>query len=240
MNKVFIGFDTRMPTAYSVAVRSLLTHASGEVFIYPLLLAQLRGGGVYNRPTSIKNKVMFDEISQAPMATEFAISRFLVPYLCGYKGWAVFCDSDFMFMDDIAKALVYADDKYAVMCVQHEYDAPAGIKMDGQVQTSYVRKNWSSFMLFNCGHPANRFLNIKNINTLPGRDLHRFCWLDDNQIGDMPTGWNWLEGHSDPGINPKAVHFTRGTPDMKGYENVPYADLWKTYAKDFEPCKVES
>ena len=174
MNNVFIGFDVRMPVAYSVAVRSLIAHSKKDVSIYPLLLAHLRGGGIYNRPTSIKNGGMFDEISQAPMATEFAISRFLIPYLCGFKGWVVFCDSDFMFMEDISKALEQADDRFAVMCVKHEYDPPEGVKMDGQAQTRYMRKNWSSFMLFNCAHPANRFLSVENVNALPGRDLHRF------------------------------------------------------------------
>lgn len=239
MKRVFIGFDCRMPTAYSVAVRSLLTHAKEPVDISALLLPHFRGARLYDRPTSLKSGVMFDEISQAPMSTEFAISRFLVPHLCNYEGWAVFCDSDFMFFDDIENVFALADDKYAVMCVPHTYDVPAGTKMDGQVQTSYGRKNWSSFMLFNCAHPANKFLTPASVNAHPGRDLHRFCWLEDSQIGALPEAWNWLEGHSSPAISPKAVHFTRGTPDMPGYENVPYADIWNAYAKDFVPCKVE-
>jgi hypothetical protein len=237
MNKVFIGYDTRMPLAFSVAVDSIRKTASKPVDVSPLLLPFLKGAGLYTREIVRKDGVMTDVISGAPMATEFAISRFLVPYLSNYQGWSLFCDSDFLFLDDVNKVFEMADPKYAVMCVKHDYNPAGQVKMDGQVQTNYQKKNWSSFMLFNCLHPANKFLSVGNVNKLAGRDLHRFCWLDEDQIGDLPEVWNWLEGHSHDELNPKAVHFTRGTPDMKGYEDVKYAGIWKQYAKDLELCK---
>lgn len=240
MNKVFIGYDTRMPLAFSVAVNSMLATASKPVEINPLLLPLLKAAGYYSRPITKKNGVMNDDISGAPMATEFAVSRFLVPFLSGYQGWSIFCDSDFLFLDDIHKVFELADPKKAVMCVKHEYNPTGHVKMDGQVQTNYQKKNWSSFMMFNCLHPKNKFLSLGNVNKLAGRDLHRFCWLDEEDIGDLPEVWNWLEGHSDENMKPKAVHFTRGTPDMAGYETVPYADLWKQYAKDLHVCKQEN
>lgn len=240
MNKVFIGYDTRIPLAFSVAVNSMLATASKPVEINPLLLPLLKAAGYYSRPITKKNGVMNDDISGAPMATEFAVSRFLVPFLSGYQGWSIFCDSDFLFLDDIHKVFELADPKKAVMCVKHEYNPTGQVKMDGQVQTNYQKKNWSSFMMFNCLHPKNKFLSLGNVNKLAGRDLHRFCWLDEEDIGDLPEVWNWLEGHSDENLKPKAVHFTRGTPDMPGYEGVPYADLWKQYAKDLEICKQAS
>jgi hypothetical protein len=125
------------------------------------------------------------------------------------------------------------------MCVKHHYAPKEESKMDGQVQTQYVRKNWSSFMLFNNAHPANTFLNLTNVNSLPGRDLHRFSWLKDADIGELPVSWNWLEGHYPENMDIKAVHFTRGTPDMQGYENVPFAPLWNVYAERLKLCNPD-
>jgi len=228
--KIFIGYDSRFPLAYAVAVRSLILNGALESDIRPLLLPQLCGAALYDRPTSFKDGQMIDDISEAPMSTEFAISRFLIPHLCGYEGWALFCDSDFMFRDDIKKLFALADDRYAVMCVQHDYQPPEETKMDGRTQTKYARKNWSSLMLINCGHPANRNLKPGFVNTQPGRDLHGFRWLPEICIGALPVEWNWLEGHTPDTVQPKAVHFTRGTPDMAGYENIPFAHEWRQIA----------
>lgn len=231
MFNVFIGDDPRFQTAFDVAADSLREkNVSHETVCHRLALSDLRARGLYYRPTSQKESRLFDDISGAPMATEFAISRFLVPYLSDFKGWSLFCDSDFLFRSDIAKVFALADEKFAVMCVKHNYAPPEGVKMDGQLQQNYARKNWSSFMLFNNAHPANQFLTVEKVNELAGRDLHRFCWLKDEEIGALDESWNWLEGHSNPEINPDAVHFTRGTPDIEGYENAPYSGEWWFYA----------
>lgn len=229
MHGVFIGYDPRFQAAYDVAEKSLRGKCKSGADVFPLVLSQLKSRGLYNRPTSIKNGQLYDDISAAPMSTEFAISRFMVPFLSNYQGWSLFCDSDFLFRSDITGVFALTDEKYAVMCVKHDYRPQEGLKMDGQAQTRYPRKNWSSFMLFNNGHPANRLLTLDSINTLPGRDLHRFCWLKDEEIGSLPHSWNWLEGHSDTEIVPDAVHFTRGTPDIPGYESALYADEWRHY-----------
>jgi hypothetical protein len=68
---------------------------------------------------------------------------------------------------------------------------------------------------------------VERVNSLPGRDLHRFCWLDDDLIGDLDPAWNYLVGHSSPAIKPKVVHFTEGWPGLNGHGNVPYADEWR-------------
>jgi hypothetical protein len=237
-NRIFIGYDQKMPLAYAVANRSLVEKSTLAAEIEPLLLPQLSALGYYTRPTSIRSGNMFDNISEAPMSTDFAISRFLVPALSNFWGWSLFCDSDFMFMSDIKKIFEMKDPKYAVMCVKHNYNAQEGVKMQGQAQTAYPRKNWSSFMLFNNAHPANRFLSCANVNKYTGRDLHRFCWLPDDLIGSIDESWNWLEGHSSEEITPDAIHYTRGTPDMVGYESVKYADQWRAYALEFKGiCK---
>jgi hypothetical protein len=99
--------------------------------------------------------------------------------------------------------------------------------MDDQLQVRYARKNWSSLMLINHAHPANERLTVEMVNTLPGRDLHRFCWLQDDEIGALPPAWNYLVGHTKGVCVPKLVHFTDGYPLMPGYENATYADAWR-------------
>lgn len=230
-DSVFIGFDSRFQTAYDVAYKSLRAETSmAGLKVFPIILSRLKAAGLYDRPMSMIGEQMYDQISAAPMSTEFAISRFYAPFMANYHGWSIFCDSDFLFRADVRQVFELADPKYAVMCVKHEYAPQEKTKMDGQLQQLYQRKNWSSFMLFNNAHPANKFLDVNSINTLPGRDLHRFCWLKDEEIGDLPAEWNWLEGHSPLCVNPAAVHYTRGTPDLAGYEAAPYADEWRAYA----------
>jgi hypothetical protein len=112
------------------------------------------------------------------------------------------------------------------MCVKHDHRPSFNVKMDGQEQTSYPRKNWSSVMAFNVDHPANDALDIELANSKPGRDLHRFCWLGDDDIGALPPAWNSLVGYTDEVRDPKIVHFTDGGPWFEAFRNVPYADEW--------------
>lgn len=222
---IWIGYDPREGGAYTVAARSICRCTGGKKVALPIKLDQMRASGLYWRPTETRDGRLWDVISEAPMATEFAISRFLTPHLA--TGWALFVDADVMVRTDMAELFSLADDRYAVMCVKHRFDPPEGVKMDGQAQTRYARKNWSSVCLFNCDHPANKALTVDVINSWPGRDLHAFKWLKDAEIGELDPKWNWLAGHSDPSIDPAIVHFTDGTPDMPGYENAPYADEWR-------------
>jgi hypothetical protein len=238
VNKVFVGYDTRLPLPYAVTARSILKKTRYSVEITPLLLPHLQAQGLYVRETVTKDGQMFDTISDAPMSTEFAISRFLIPYLCDYQGFAVFCDSDFLFRSDIQNLFDLVDPSKAVQCVKHDYRPKDEKKMDGQIQTQYSRKNWSSLMIFNCGHPSNYKLDLTMVNTLPGRDLHAFSWLQDDEIGDIPPLWNWLEGHNLPTVGIEAVHYTRGTPDMAGYENTQHADEWRNIAGEMMLCKM--
>lgn len=227
MLKVFVGFDRREIPAYQVCVASLVERSSIQLDVTPLVEPHLRAMGLYRRPHQKRNGQLWDVISDAPMSTEFALTRFLVPHLAGYGGWALFCDCDFLWRADVAELLALADPRYAAMCVKHDHRPVEEIKMDGQAQVPYARKNWSSLMLWNCCHKALRPLNLRNINGAAGRDLHAFWWLQEDQIGALPEAWNWLEGWSSHDIEPKAVHFTRGTPDMAGYEAVPFADDWR-------------
>lgn len=225
--QIFVGYDPREAEAYSVARESIRARSTQPVKIRGVVLDDLKAKGLYRRPTERRNEKLWDSISEAPMSTEFAISRFLVPHLAGSQGWAVFLDCDVFCRTNLVRILDHADPAKAVMVVKHDYAPSSTVKMDGQEQTRYARKNWSSVMLFNLEHVSNVNLTVDLINSVPGRDLHRFCWLKDDEIGELPPEWNFLVGHTDPSINPKIVHFTEGGPWLPGYENVPFADEWR-------------
>lgn len=245
--KVYIGWDSREVEAYQVAEASIRRHVSRPVQITPLMLPQLELAGLMRRPmrrltkgkgmivkdgkierrviTSAHGLQLWDEISDAPMATEFANSRFLTPLLA-QTGWALFIDCDVVLLEDIAELFKLADPDKAVMCVQHGRLEEEGTKMDGQIQTVYNRKNWSSVMLFNCDHPKNRGLTLQMINTRPGRDLHRFCWLEDADIGTLPAEWNWLVNVQPRPPAPKLAHFTLGGPWLPDWRRQAHDDIW--------------
>lgn len=226
MIKIWIGYDSRQVDAYRVCLESLQEHLAPPVEVLPLKLAQIASEGLYNRSTGHRDGNLWDDISDAPMSTEFAISRFFIPFLQD-SGWAIFCDCDFLFRGDVAELIGLADKNYAIQVVKHNYVPRETTKMDGQKQTQYAKKNWSSLMLWNLEHPAHKRLTLEMLNTRPGRDLHGFCWLGSDEIGGLPLEWNWLEGISNPNVIPKAVHYTRGLPNVAGYEDSAYADEWR-------------
>jgi len=141
----------------------------------------------------------------------------------------MFCDCDMLFTADIAELFEFIDDKYAVMVVKHDHRPPEDAKMDGQSQDRYHRKNWSSVILWNCGHEANKSITPHLVNGKDGGWMHGFTWLEDSQIGSINETWNWLEGHNElPTISkyPKNIHFTRGGPWMPEWKDVTYAERW--------------
>lgn len=224
--RIYVGWDIREAIPWRVLEHSIKRLASQNVEIIPLILGDLQYKGLYTRPTEIRNGRLWDVISEAPMSTEFAITRFLVPHLAK-TGWAMFMDCDMLLRTDITKILFEIEQGRAVHCVHHMQEANFEPKMDGQIQVPYPRKNWSSLMLFNCDHEANKKLTPELVNAVPGRDLHAFNWLDGEPIGELHAGWNWLEGHSKPVDKLNVIHYTRGGPWMKEYENVEYANLWQ-------------
>lgn len=217
---IYIGVDHREPKSLQAAINSL---GLVSPWATPVLLdsVKLAERGLLYRPQDRRGQI-YDLISNAPCSTDFAISRFLTPIL-HQSGWAMFCDCDVVFMRDVADLFDLADESMAVMVVQHENGHESGTKMDGQAQQLYARKNWSSVMLFNCDHPANERLTLADVNTRPGRWLHRFGWLADSEIGALPAEWNWLVGVQERPQNPAIAHFTLGTPELR---EGPYSDLW--------------
>lgn len=225
--RVFIGWDPREQTAFDVCRWSLARRCSRPVSVYPIMEKTLRHmePPMYWRRHEMREGKLWDTVSQAPMSTEFAITRFLTPHLA-QEGWALFIDCDMLVLGDISDLFKKADPKYAVQVVKHLHIPTETEKMDGQIQTAYPRKNWSSVVLWNCDHPSNHKLSVEDVNSLPGRDLHRFCWLEDDEIGSLPLDWNYLVDVSPEIDRPLLAHYTLGTPDMPGYEKGPWADKW--------------
>ena len=235
---VFIGYDSREDIAAQVCKYSLQKHASIPVRVHMLRLQHLEDQGILWRERE-KNA-----------STQFTYSRFLVPSLMNFQGWAVFCDCDFLWTGDIADLLALRDRTKGVFVVPHErygYKPKTNTKMDGKAQTFYPKKNWSSMMMFNCSHPRVRTnLTRKHVNQESMQYLHRLNWLNDNDVGFLTPEWNWLSGYYDEiDMKPKAIHYTDGGPwfddkdipkemGIESWRDVDYGDLWIEYRKNYQ------
>lgn len=231
--KVYVGWDSREDISYRVAKQSIEDRCSVNVKVVPLKQHSLRESGLYWRDEDVL------------ASTEFTFTRFLIPHLMQHNGWALFIDCDFVFLDDVKKLFDQRDDKYAVMCAQHDYTPPEGTKMDGKQQLQYPRKNWSSMVLWNCSHPSNKQLDKFMVNnpSIDGKFLHRFSWLKDHEIGKISHEWNWLVGwYKEPKDGyPKALHYTEGGPWFEEYQDCEYAnEYYKVERKYLQGAKKAS
>jgi hypothetical protein len=209
--RVFIGYDHREAAAFSVLAHSIHKRASEPVTIAPVMLDQLQG--VYLRPR--------DPLQ----STDFSFSRFLTPWLCEYRGWAVFMDCDMLVLEDIAQLWKLRDDRFAVQVVKHHHVPKEETKFLGEKQTKYQKKNWSSVMLMNCARC--RALTPDFVNGATGLELHQFKWLEsDDLIGELPSRWNHLVGYDSPRADAAIVHFTIGGPYFEEYRECEYASEW--------------
>ena len=205
-----VGFDQREAVAYHVFCQSVMDKCSVPVSFLPL----------NQSIQSIYSETHLDG------SNKFIYTRFLTPYLMNYKGWALFVDGDMIFLDDPAKLWNLRDDSKAVQVVKHDYQTVAKVKYLGNRNENYPRKNWSSVVLWNCAHPANRVLTPDFIQDKPGSFLHRFSWLDDSDIGEIPKDWNWLAIEYPDNPQASLVHYTLGTPCFKDFRQTPMAPLW--------------
>ena len=226
MSDVYIGYDPREAVAYHVCTNSIIRHATKPVRISPLALKNL---DAYVESDS--RKTTYQPTNQ------FIFSRFLIPYLNNYKGWALFIDGDMIVLDDIHKLFDLVDETKAVMVVKHDYKTKYPIKYLGQKNEDYERKNWSSVMLFNCAHPDCAVLTPENVAKASGRNLHRFEWTTDENIGDLPMEWNWLDMEYGYNDNAKLIHYTVGTPCFIDYSMSNYSSLWHRESMLTNYCK---
>ena len=208
---MFIGFDFRETVAFHVLSHSVLARSSSPVAITPLCLDHLKD--VFTRPR--------DPLQ----STDFSFTRFLVPDLCNYEGWAIFTDCDMLVLDDIAKLWALRDERYAIQVVKHEHVPSEDTKFLNAVQTKYQKKNWSSVMLFN--NSKCKALTADYVNRATGLELHQFKWLEnDDLIGEIPHQWNHLVGYDAPRPDASLVHYTIGGPYFKEYADCEYSTEW--------------
>jgi len=211
--KIFIGYDHAESVAWHVLAHSILMRSSAPVSLIPINIGNI-DKSVFNRPRDQKQ------------SNEFAFTRWLVPYLCNYRGCAIFMDCDMLLRTDITELVKLYDEQYAVQVVKHDYVPKDDIKYLGNKQTSYNKKNWSSVMMFNCA--ACKMLTPEYINTASGLELHQFKWLSsDDMIGALPATWNWLVGEYDYNPHVGIVHFTVGGPYFKEYAHCDYSAEWR-------------
>ena len=190
MLKVFIGYDHRQPIAYNVLQQSIFRNASVPVSVTALKIDQL----------PLKRTGL----------TPFTFTRFLVPYLCDYKGWGLFLDIDILVKGDIKELFSFADDRYTVM-----------------VSKNSIRFEWASVMLFNC--EKNKILTPEYIEKADR--LHQISWCGENEIGDLPREWNHLVGYDERRPDAKLIHYTQGVPCFPETNTSEYSDDWKSEHK---------
>ena len=208
--RIFIGYDPREAVAYHVCVNSIIRHASVPVSITPLAL----------------NTLPFYNEKHTDASNAFGYSRFLVPYLCGFQGQALFIDGDMVFTDDVAKLFAYLKNDCDVAVCKHDYKTKHKVKYWNQPNRDYERKQWSSVVLWNCGNYPNRVLTPEFVADKTGEFLHRFKWIDDARIGSIPLEWNWLCDEQPHNETAKLYHWTLGIPAISAYEDADHCQIW--------------
>ena len=208
---IIVGFDQREAIAYHVFCQSVLEKATNPIQFLPLAENTLQGYKEVHKDGS----------------NRFIYSRFLTPYLRDFSGWAIFADGDMVCQADISELWALRDEAKALQVVKHDYKTKASKKYLGNKNENYPKKNWSSVILWNCSHPANKILTPEFIQAKPGSYLHRFSWLSDDLIGDLPMEWNWLAIEYPERDDAKLIHYTLGTPCFKDYANTAMAKQWK-------------
>ncbi len=213
--RVFIGYDPLESVAWHTMTASIYRRSSQPVALVPVNLSNLKE--IYKRPRDPKQ------------SNEFSFTRFLVPHLAGYDGYALFFDCDMMLRVDIAEIFNVMKEQpgKAVYVVKHTYEPRDDVKYLNTVQYKYPRKNWSSVVLWDCSHPKNKLVTPDYVNTTEALNLHRFTWLNDDEIGELDVRWNWLVGeYDDPPHDVKNVHWTVGGPYFNEFKNSDFAEEW--------------
>ena len=207
---VFIGYDPREAIAFHVCANSIIRQASRPVCIIPLALNLFRD---------------YTE-THTDGSNQFIYSRFLVPHLMDYTGWAIFIDGDMIVRGDIAELWDLQNPYNDVMVVKHDYKTRMPVKYLGSKNEDYPRKNWSSVILWNCNSHPNRKLTPDFIQQATGAQLHRFSWVDDKRIGELPPEWNWLPDEYGPNLDAKLLHYTLGAPCFQEFADTPQGNEW--------------
>ena len=207
---VVVGFDQKEAIAFHTFTQSVIEKSSLPVSFIPLAINTL-----YEYKETHNDR-----------SNDFVYSRFLTPFLNDFKGWAIFADGDMICQADIKELWDLRDESKALLVVKHNYKTKASQKYLGNINENYPRKNWSSVVLWNCSHPSHKILTPDFIAKQTGKYLHRFSWLNDNDIGELPIEWNWLAIEYPVNIKAKLIHFTLGTPCFKDFRETDMAAEW--------------
>lgn len=216
MIRLYAGFDPREEVGYHTFCSSVIHHASEPVAITPLHLGNLQK--VYKG-------------GQRDGTNAFIFSRFLIPYLQDYQGFAIFADgADMILKADIAELWAMRNPFVAVQVVPHKYKTKhprkyVGTQMEA-VNADYPRKNWSSLMLINCAHYAWRRITPEAVESMSGSDLHTFSFIPERYIDFLPSEWNHLADEYGTDNKAKLLHWTAGIPAWPHYCEAPHADDW--------------
>lgn len=207
---VFVGYDPREAIAYHVCCNSIIRNASAPVAIVPVALN------------------LFSEYKETHTdgSNHFIYTRFLVPWLMGWSGRAIFIDGDMIVRGDIIELYNSMPLDMDVAVVKHDYQTRQTEKYMGAKNENYPRKNWSSVIVWNCNSYPNRRLTPEFVMKNSGAYLHRFSWLDDERIHALPPEWNWLPDEYGANADAKLLHYTLGTPCFHEYADTPQNELW--------------
>jgi len=207
---VYVGYDPREAIAYHTCVNSIIRNSSRPVSIIPVALN------------------LFKDYTETHTdgSNHFIYTRFLVPHLQDYQGHAIFIDGDMIVRGDIAELWDLRDPERSVQVVKHNYKTRMPVKYLGAKNEDYPRKNWSSVILWNCSSFSNRKLTPEFVQHATGSELHRFSWLDDERIGELPREWNWLPDEYGPNADAKLLHYTLGTPCFHEFADTPQGVEW--------------
>jgi len=220
MLTLYVGYDPREACVYHTFCQSVIEHTAGPVRFVPLHSSMLSNFPRFGH---------FD--GQQDGTNAFTYLRYLVPSLQNYKGFAIFCDGDMHVTSNIYELYAHRDPQYAVQVVKHDYKTQHPRKyIDTPLANdniNYPRKNWSSVMIFNCDHPSNKLLTREYVADTGGI-IHRFDWLNDDEIGELPMEWNHLVGEY-PETDAKLYHHTLGSPGFEHYKDCESSKQWNRY-----------
>jgi lipopolysaccharide biosynthesis glycosyltransferase len=208
--RIAVGYDPKESIAYHTFCNSLICNSSSPLEILPLHLPNLKN---------------YKE-NHSDGSNNFIYTRFLVPYLCNFDGWCIYADGDMICNEDIAKLWRLKNNQKAIQVVKHDYKTKQNIKYFGKLNENYPKKNWSSLILWNCSHIANKVLSPEFVSKMDGKFLHRFEWLKSEEIGDIPKEWNWLAIEYEDNYDAKIIHYTLGTPCLLEYRKTSMSDIW--------------
>ncbi len=214
---IYIGFDHREAVAWHVCVESILDNCSDpDRLAFSAVTGERRDG-----------------------SNAFIYARFLVPWRMSYRGSAIFMDGDMVVRSDILELWESrALGNVGAQVVKHDYKTKHPVKYLGNANEDYPRKNWSSVILWNCGYSPNRMLTPEFVAKADGSFLHRFSWLKNEEVGDLPQAWNRLVMEQDVSDDDRLLHYTIGIPGFAEYADCDRAeDWWASYRRMLAPIE---